>query len=107
MVKNRRLAQKILDASWGKFLQLLAYKAESADKVVVKVNPRGTSQEYHFVVRAGTARSACGANPSTLCLLLGGRHRASVCYEAGSSLRKWGVVHQMHSYLIILRATDI
>ncbi len=48
MVKNRRLAQKILDASWGKFLQLLAYKAESADKVVVKVNPRGTSQEYHF-----------------------------------------------------------
>jgi putative transposase len=48
MVKNRRLAQKILDASWGKFLQLLAYKAESADKVVVKVNPRGTSQEYHY-----------------------------------------------------------
>jgi len=48
MVKNRRFAQKILDASWGKFLQLLAYKAESADKVVVKVNPRGTSQEYHY-----------------------------------------------------------
>ena len=48
MVKNRRFAQKILDASWGKFLQLLAYKAESADKVVVQVNPRGTSQEYHY-----------------------------------------------------------
>ena len=29
MVKNRRLAQKILDASWGKFRQLLAYKAEN------------------------------------------------------------------------------
>jgi len=48
MVKNRRLAHKILDASWGKFLRFLAYKAESADKVVIKVNPRGTSQEYHY-----------------------------------------------------------
>jgi len=48
MDKNRRLAQQILDTSWGKFLQLLAYKAESADKVVVQVNPRGTSQEYHY-----------------------------------------------------------
>jgi len=30
MVRNHSLAQKILNASWGKFLQLLEYKAESA-----------------------------------------------------------------------------
>ena len=45
MVRNRNLAKKILDASWGKFLQLLVYKAERADKQVMKVNPRGTSKE--------------------------------------------------------------
>jgi len=44
MVRNHNLAQKILDASWGKFLQLLEYKAESAGARVVRVNPRGTSE---------------------------------------------------------------
>lgn len=46
MARNRRLAGRILDASWGKFLQMLSYKAERAGGTVVKVNPRGTSQEY-------------------------------------------------------------
>ncbi len=44
MIKNHNLAQKILDASWGKFLQLLSYKAERAGKIIVKVDPRGTSK---------------------------------------------------------------
>jgi len=44
MVKNHNLAQKILDASWGKFIQMLSYKAERAGRRVVKVNPRGTSE---------------------------------------------------------------
>lgn len=48
MVRNRHLAGRILDASWGKFLQMLLYKAESANRVVQKVNPQGTSQEYNF-----------------------------------------------------------
>jgi putative transposase len=43
MTKNHSLAQKILDASWGKFFQLLEQKAERASVQVVKVNPRGTS----------------------------------------------------------------
>jgi len=38
------LAQRILDASWGKFTQLLAYKAARAGRQVVKVNPKGTSE---------------------------------------------------------------
>jgi len=45
MVANHRLAGKMLDASWGKFLQMLEYKAEGAGVRVVKVNPRGTSRE--------------------------------------------------------------
>jgi putative transposase len=46
MVRNRNLAGKILDASWGRFHQMLAYKAENAGRQFVRVNPRGTSQEY-------------------------------------------------------------
>ena len=34
----------IQDASWGKFIEKLTYKAESADKLIVKVNPRNTSK---------------------------------------------------------------
>jgi len=44
MVKNRRLAKSINDASWNRFVQLLSYKAESAGMQVVKVDPRGTSK---------------------------------------------------------------
>jgi len=45
IVANHKLAGKRLDASWGKFLQMLEYKAEGACVRVVKVNPRGTSRE--------------------------------------------------------------
>jgi len=48
MVRNHNLAGKILDASWGKFLQLLEYKAARAGVQVVKVNPRGTSKIYKY-----------------------------------------------------------
>jgi len=44
MVKNHRLAGKILDASWGKFFQYLSYKVEGTGKVILEVNPRGTSE---------------------------------------------------------------
>ncbi|MEM0328434.1 MAG: transposase, partial [Thermoproteota archaeon] len=48
MVRNHNLAQKILDASWGRFLQLLEQKAERAAVRVVKVNPRGTSEGLSY-----------------------------------------------------------
>jgi putative transposase len=48
MTKNHNLAQKILDASWGKFFQMLSYKAERANKRVLKVNPRGTSEGLSY-----------------------------------------------------------
>lgn len=44
------LAKSVHDAGWGQFLQLLSEKAESAARVLVAVNPAGTSQRC----------SACG-----------------------------------------------
>ena len=44
MVRNHRLSQKILDASWGEFMEMLSYKVEGTGKIVKKVNPRGTSK---------------------------------------------------------------
>jgi putative transposase len=50
------LAKSVHDAGWSSFIEKLAYKAESAGRVLLKVDPRGTSQ-----------RCVCGApNPKTL-----------------------------------------
>ena len=38
MTKNHRLAKSITDASWGKFVSMLIYKAEWNDKRIVKVD---------------------------------------------------------------------
>lgn len=45
MVRNHRLARSINDAAWGTFLDCLDSKAEEAGCQVIRVNPRGTSQE--------------------------------------------------------------
>lgn len=44
MVKNKYLAKSITDASWGKFRQMLTYKAEEAGLYAIGVNPQNTSQ---------------------------------------------------------------
>lgn len=44
MIKNHHLAKSISDASWSKFIEYTSYKAESAGKEVILVNPRNTSQ---------------------------------------------------------------
>ncbi len=44
MVKNRYLSKSISDASWNKLRQFLTYKAENAGKLLVTVNPHGTTQ---------------------------------------------------------------
>ena len=44
MVYNKRLAKHILDASWGRFRQFVSYKAESAGKLYMPVDYRGTTQ---------------------------------------------------------------
>jgi putative transposase len=44
MVKNNCLAKHIMDASWNKLVQYTTYKAESAGRRVVLVDPRNTSK---------------------------------------------------------------
>ena len=43
--KGPRLAKSIADASWGRLIELVAYKAERAGKRLVKVPPHYTSQD--------------------------------------------------------------
>ena len=44
MVQNEHLAKSINDAGWGMFFGILAYKAESAGRLVIEVDPKNTSQ---------------------------------------------------------------
>ena len=44
MVKNSHLAKSISESSWGNFIQMLQYKAESAGCAAVGVNPQNTSK---------------------------------------------------------------
>ena len=44
MVKNRHLSKSITDAGWGIFFGILSYKAESAGRKVIEVDPYNTSQ---------------------------------------------------------------
>lgn len=44
MVKNHVLARAISDAAWSQFIAILTAKAEEAGRLVVAVDPRGTSQ---------------------------------------------------------------
>ena len=43
MLRNEVLAKSIHDASWGKLLRYASYKASSAGKRVIRVDPRGTT----------------------------------------------------------------
>ncbi len=45
MVKNHNLARAIMEQQWGKFVDMLAYKAESAGGEVVRVAPHNTSTD--------------------------------------------------------------
>jgi len=44
MVRNHCFAKSISDAGWGRFIGMIAYKAESAGGRVIQVNPRNTTQ---------------------------------------------------------------
>ena len=40
----KSITRGIADVAWGQFVQFTTYKAENAGRVVVRVNPRGTTQ---------------------------------------------------------------
>ncbi len=42
---NKVVNRGIADVAWGQFVQFTTYKAERAGRVVLRVNPRGTTQE--------------------------------------------------------------
>ena len=66
------LAKSVHDAGWGGFLNKLDYKAESAGRKLVRVNPNGTSQ-----------RCPCGAAvPKSL------DQRWHLCPACGMSARR-------------------
>ncbi|HJQ27018.1 MAG TPA: transposase [Blastocatellia bacterium] len=44
MLKNHGFAKSIADAAWNQLVQMTTYKAASAGRCVVQVNPRNTSQ---------------------------------------------------------------
>ncbi|WP_038028596.1 RNA-guided endonuclease TnpB family protein, partial [Thermus sp. NMX2.A1] len=39
------VAKGVMDAGWGQFLRILAYKAAEAGRQVIKVDPKYTSQD--------------------------------------------------------------
>jgi len=45
LVKISYNARNMLDASWNRLVQYMSYKASSAGKMLVKVEPRGTTQK--------------------------------------------------------------
>jgi putative transposase len=52
MVEGGKYSKSIMDAAWGQFIWQLSYKAESAGRWAMPVNPRGTSRKC----------SQCGAD---------------------------------------------
>jgi putative transposase len=45
MVRNRKLSKSISDAGWGRFRNMLAYKCERNGGMLIKVEPKFTSQD--------------------------------------------------------------
>jgi putative transposase len=44
-INGSSMRKLMLDAGWGRFVNFVGYKAESAGKRIVKVDPKGTSQD--------------------------------------------------------------
>jgi putative transposase len=95
MVKNHHLAKQINDSSWGKFFELLSYKAEGAGRKVVKV-PR-------FEPTSKTC-SECGAinheltlvDRQWICKFCGSSHDRD--YNAAKNIRRVGQTLQEQTY---------
>jgi len=44
MLEQKKFSKSISDAAWSMLIQFLTYKAASAGRTVIAVDPRGTSQ---------------------------------------------------------------
>jgi putative transposase len=72
-LKNRHLARSIADAGWSGFLNILSFKAASAGREVIAVDPAYTSQTC----------SGCG-----VLVAKGVSVRWHQCPESGTSLHR-------------------
>lgn len=97
MIRNHHLSKSIADSSWGKFFELLSYKAEEAGRVVIRI-PR-------FEPSSKTC-SECGAVNQELKL----NDRQWVCqacgvlhdrdYNAAKNIRRVGQTLQEATYAV-------
>ena len=94
MVKNHCLAKSISDCAWGKFFELLSYKAEEAGRTLLKENPRNTSKTC----------SSCGSinkalklsDRSWVCKVCGTLHDRDE--NASKNIKRLGQSHQELTY---------
>ena len=54
IAKNHRLAKSIYNACWLQFIFFLSYKAESAGRILIKVDPKNTTQTCSVCGRKNT-----------------------------------------------------
>jgi putative transposase len=93
MIKNQMLARSISDASWGKFLSMLSYKAERAGSTFITVNPKNTSQRC----------SGCGELvPKSLAV------RTHSCPSCGLEIdRDWNAARNILQAVVGLGAANV
>jgi putative transposase len=93
MIKNQILARSISDASWGKFLSMLSYKAERAGSTFITVNPKNTSQRC----------SGCGELvPKSLAV------RTHSCPSCGLEIdRDWNAARNILQAVVGLGAANV
>jgi putative transposase len=72
------LAKSVHDAGWSSFINMLTYKAESAGRVLVKVDPRGTSQTCPCGTRVPKALKDRWHQCDTCGLSIGRDHAAAI-----------------------------
>jgi len=87
MIENGHLARSISDAAWSSFSQKLAYKAESAGKLFVQIDARGTSQTCPICDRV-EAKSLSQRTHECLCGCTLTRDHASSLVILDRGLRK-------------------
>ncbi len=83
------LAKQVHDAGWAQFISILADKAESAGRELIKVDPRGTSQECSLCGAVVRKTLAVRTHTCPKCGLVMGRdHNAAINVEGrGRRLR--------------------
>ena len=94
MVRHPTLARSIADASWSKFVSMLAYKVEKTGGHLIRVDPRNTSQKCSGCGELVTKSLAVRTHACTSCgLVLDRDYNASLnILRAGIGARALNVI---------------